>query len=341
VQWTAAALGVGLVLAMAAPRASGESSEATDSQHLARGDVKFAGQWVALPDLVAQSRAVRAENDAAGAKVKAAMARMVEISHALEQARDDYHKAQDDIGVDLGKNQTKMQKAQAHLAMPLPTKPSILPEPAEPMRSDYKDNTSYTAAHNVWLTEKERTQNDNLHHQDIYDKEMERYTDMQQRGKTALAEATVAIEDCKKRMEDARFVRKGKEKVLTDELAKLTADQAAAVKVSADLATKLKTMAEAIRTSPEAVRTSKGIVDWNGQFYTLADLQATLDKMTAEVAEARKQAEERAAKVGGTLPLEWRHPRQDDIEALRAVIEKAKAGPVKATPTQATPTKTN
>jgi hypothetical protein len=55
--------------------------------------------------------------------------------------------------------------------------------------------------------------------------------------------------------------------------------------------------------------------------YTAEELQAKIDKLTADVAEARKQAEAKAVAAGGTLPGEWRDPRQDDIDDLHDLVK--------------------
>jgi len=323
-RWWAAATVIAAVLATAASRAGGQAVPPADQQRLAGGEVKFAGQWTAVADLFEQYRAVRKEIDDARIKDKAARDRIAEINRAVAQIQDEWRKHQDAIEIDLGKNQTKQQKALAHLAMPVPPKPTMEAEPAEPSRADFKDNLSYSTARNNWLRDRERVQTDNQRRQQIYNNEMDRYQEMQQRGKAALEEANAAVEDCTKRLEDAYFVRKGKEKGLIAERGKLTDEQAARAQAIGGPITKAAAMADALRTAPESVRLAKGIVQWREQFYAVAELQRKLERLTAEIADARKQAEERATRAGGTLAKEWRHPKQDDADELRTLIERIK-----------------
>jgi len=329
--WTAATVTVAALAMAAVSRAAGDAVPPADQQRLAGGEVRYGGQWSTVQDIFEQYGALRKEIEGSRAKDKAAALRITDINKAVAGIQDERHKQQDAIEIDLGKSQTKQQKAQALLAMPAPNKPRAEEAPPEPNRGDFKDNLSYSTAHSNWLRDKERIQNDNQRRQAIYESELDRYQDMQQRGKAAFDESGAAINECTRRIEDAYYIRKGREKGLLAERAKLTEEQDARAQAIAEPVAKTAGMVDALRTSPEPIRLAAGVLQWHEQFYATDELQKKVDKLTAEITDARKQAEERAAKAGAPLAKEWRHPKQDDVDELQTLIEKAKsAAPAKA-----------
>jgi chromosome segregation ATPase len=89
--------------------------------------------------------------------------------------------------------------------------------------------------------------------------------------------------------------------------------------------TRLRGLTDALKAAPETLRFKHGILEWEGAFWPLADLEKQLNETQAEIDRVcvQMKAEEKAA--GRPLPDNWRHPQQDRMDALKALITRAKA----------------
>jgi hypothetical protein len=69
------------------------------------------------------------------------------------------------------------------------------------------------------------------------------------------------------------------------------------------------------------------IAEWDGQFRLLTDLRTLHAELQAEIDRMRVELEEAAHLAGRDFPTDWRHPQQDKVDALKALIERAEAAP--------------
>ena len=82
-------------------------------------------------------------------------------------------------------------------------------------------------------------------------------------------------------------------------------------------------LADALRRAPEDQRLRRGICEWEDTFYSVDELRRILDDLKAECDRDRAELEAKAEAAGRTLPEDWRHPKQDTLDALQSLIERA------------------
>jgi len=84
-----------------------------------------------------------------------------------------------------------------------------------------------------------------------------------------------------------------------------------------------ESLADALRRAPEDQRLRRGICEWEDAFYSVDELRRILDDLKAACDRDRAESKAKAEADGHTLPEDWRHPKQDKIDALKALIERA------------------
>jgi len=85
-------------------------------------------------------------------------------------------------------------------------------------------------------------------------------------------------------------------------------------------------LADALRRTPEDQRLRRGICEWEDTFYSVDELRRILDDLKAEIDRDRAELKAKVEADGRTLPEDWRHPQQDRIDALKALIERVEKG---------------
>jgi len=84
-----------------------------------------------------------------------------------------------------------------------------------------------------------------------------------------------------------------------------------------------RSLADALRRAPEDQRLRRGICEWEDTFYSVDELRRILDDLKAECDRDRAELKAKAEADSRTLPEDWRHPQQDKIDALKALLERA------------------
>ena len=82
-------------------------------------------------------------------------------------------------------------------------------------------------------------------------------------------------------------------------------------------------LADALLRAPEDQRLRRGIYEWEDAFYSVDELRRILDDLKAECDRDRAELKAKAEADSRTLPEDWRHPQQDKIDALKALLERA------------------
>jgi DNA repair exonuclease SbcCD ATPase subunit len=100
--------------------------------------------------------------------------------------------------------------------------------------------------------------------------------------------------------------------------------QALARKIEA-VQTRIRGMADALKAAPETLRFKHGILEWEGAFWPLAELEKQLAETQAEIDRVCVQMKAEAKAAGRPLADNWRHPQQDRMDALKALVTRAKA----------------
>jgi hypothetical protein len=305
--------------------ATGSAAAPDEAARRARGEVRYEDKWITLADLFSLYESAGKEMATLGDKAKLSQDRLADATRKISQIQADYWKDKAALDAEMAKLVAAGRAAEARFAAPAPTKPAQ-PNPYGPDRGDYPDEASYRAAYNYWLSS---TVN--------YPQKLDEYAARKaqwdaehEAAKQDIQQGLASVNDCKQRQTALLAARKESEKPVLAEQAKIGEDLQPVVNRINVLRGKIKAMGDALKTAPESQRLALGIVEWRDVFYSPAGFQALCDKINADIEAARQKFKENA---GGTVPPTWRHPKQDEADAMAALLAKVKAAaPVQAVP---------
>jgi hypothetical protein len=302
-------------------------SEDEARKHYAKGEAKYGDKWMPLSGLFEMYQKTRNEVKAAAEK-GGGKDRLTEITKTLAQILADWRKEKTPVEAEKNKAESKKQVAQRVMATPPPAPPRLQPEPTYSGRSWSGATPSYDS----WQREVARVRAENQRRQQEYQQNLARYNEYQRQARVGLDEATATIEKCKKKLDELLAARKTKEQPFLEERTKLNRDIRAAQPEAAALVVRVRSMEEALDDVPEGIRLARGIVAWQGDFYSLAEAEEIYKRLKTEVDEARRTAEAKARLDGRELPKDWRHPKQEEAVGLNGVIAQAKMAAAASAP---------
>jgi len=304
-----------LVIPVAGTVAMGQDDAAS---HLAKGEVQYDHKWITIQDLFGLYEA--AQKDLAGLveKTKAAQAHIAELTKQDAKIVADYTKDKRVLDTEMAKIRAAGYAANARYLAPAPVRPWD-PGNNAPNRGAYQNDAQYQAAVNYW----NNARNNYQQRLNDYNQQLAQWTTAHNAAKAEIDKQIAAEKDCLKRLADRLAARNEAETPVKTERQKTTDEMRAIQTQAGSIQAKLKIMADSLRTAPESKRLALGIVEYREEFYSLAEFQAMVDKVNADIESARQKFKEGA---GGVVPASWRHPKQDEADAMAVVLAKAKAG---------------
>ena len=325
------------------PAPAAAAPAATPGAAQAQGDVKYGDKWVPLETLFKDYVASRTELEDVNAKLAAAREKLMACQRRLTQMKNDAATADRPTRAELAKARTKRSEYKKALDAKPPQKPALQPLPPQPRQPMARSRSSgrysstgaldtndaadqqYDQAMRVWENRSDiiKRQNDALTKQ--YQQDLTEYKQNLNEANKQMPKIEAAIKTCDDKLDvsakdlDAKLgpvleeVKKNNEEVLGIQA------QAAAVE------TRVKNMVEAIRSAPEAVRFQHGIVEWEGLFYSRAELEKIYADTQAGIDSVREKLKAESAQSSQPFPAAWRHPQQDRMDALKALLDKVRA----------------
>jgi predicted nucleic acid-binding Zn-ribbon protein len=316
---------------------------ATPGADQAKGDVKYGDKWVPLETLFKDYVASRTELEGVNAKLTAAREKLMACQRRMTQMKNDGATADRPARADLAKARVKRSEYKKALDAKPPQKPTLQalpPQPRQPLtrsRSSGRYSSTgaldtndaadqqYDQAMRIWENRSDiiKRQNDVLTKK--YQQDLTEYKQNLNTANKELPKVEATIKTCDDKLDvsakdlDAKLapvleeVKKDNEEVLGIQA------QAAAVE------TRVKNMVEAIRSAPETVRFQHGIVEWEGLFYSRTELEKIYADTQAGIDNVREKLKAETAQSGQPFPAAWRHPQQDRMDALKALLDRVKA----------------
>jgi hypothetical protein len=304
---------------------------AADSEHFARGEVKFDKGWVLLDTLYSSYKAARTELEAQNVKVNAAKTRVTEVQRQVNEARNKSNTLSQPIRADLAKQKARQRELQKTIDAPPPAKPVPQPIPPLPARNTggYGGYGGYSPAdqqrYQQAQQERQRIIQENQTAQTKYAQDLATFkqsqADARKEMPTVLAAistaedlATKAEADLQAQLAPIQEKQKGVNEVL-----------AGVTKEADAIDARIRTMAAALHDAPEVMLFKRNIVEWDGLFSPLDDLEKYYKETQTEISRLHDQLKAEAEAAGQTFPADWRHPQQDRLDALNAVLTRARA----------------
>jgi|WetSurMetagenome_2_1015567.scaffolds.fasta_scaffold16777_4 hypothetical protein len=318
-----AGLAASLLAALAGVCWGAVSPPVTDAEHYAIGEVKVGSGWVSLDGLFKDYQQSQADLKTFAPKIDDAQRRAADLQRQASTVKNAAADAERPVKTDLAKQNTRLREIQKALDAP-PPKLVLLPVPKAPTSSGSSSGYTSTAAQAL-QAEIQRVNSANTAARTKYQEDMKTYQDAQTTARKDFPTVKTAVKNDQDQIDKM-------ESDLQGQLAPITAKQPAANAELADLVRQKDTMegrqkilADALRAAPETLRFKHGILEWQGTFSPMADLEKRLADTQAQVDQIRDQMKAEAAAAGRPFPTDWRHPEQDTLDALKTLVARAAA----------------
>ncbi len=331
--WPVVAVSV-LAAVVAAGAGRGRAAQGLDQvldsearQHYEQGEVRYQNKWVSVEELHGQIQALEKQMAPLLDKGKEIRQRLYLIGREITQLRNEQRSRQ----FPLHRERTDLfrQKArfEAVLRQRPPQPPRLLVEPKRPSRRAFGHTTNddYDRRVRNWERERERIRRENEHRKEEYEEKVNELGEAQKKAKEEIRKLQQQIDEIDKKLEavqeefDAKVAPLDeKRKAVEGELQDLRSE-------AASLLRRRQLIEEALDQAPPEVMWKLDLIAWDGTYRRLADLETEYEKTAAEIAEVRQELQSAAERAGREFPSDWRHPGQDKMDRLKALIERVKA----------------
>ena len=278
--------------------------------HHAKGEVHYGGKWVPMTDLVDACRTIRATITSESEATRPTKDRIAEINKAAGKGLAEWNTAKRPVERELAEAEAKQGTAQRALSARPPAKPTLIKK----LRGSSGNRG-----------DSDHIDRQNRQRQKEYEQAMKRHNELRKQAKKAFDEAEAAVAKCRKQLDGLRTQLKETQKPLLAERTQLTAESRAVESRAATLMARVRVMSDILAAVPGEYRVKQGIAEWRGGFYQMGELEELHAAVVAEVEAGRSAVEARLTGQGSTLPESWRHPRQAEADALKALIAGTKA----------------
>lgn len=301
-------------------------------EHYAKGEVLFAKAWVLIDDLFKDYLAARAELQSLEAEAKTGRDGIAAIQSQMGLIKNETFQAEQPVRKDMSKQMTKRRELAKDAEAPQPQQPRYQQVPLKPrqyaatVRSSSTTGTDpYQQLMDDWQRKADAITRANDALKKRYQQDLAEWKKTKDAADKELPNVDQAIKGLQGKLDQSAAALTTKQAPLLEKV-KLANEEAQALarKIEA-VQTRLRGLTDALKAAPETLRFKHGILEWEGAFWPLADLEKQLNETQAEIDRVcvQMKAEEKAA--GRPLPDNWRHPQQDRMDALKALITRAKA----------------
>jgi len=296
-----------------------------EDTHLAKGEVRYKETWTPITQVFETYRETRAKMEELVEQGRPVRASLADLNRKINKLRGETLARERPLRADLSKARAEKRKAARALGVRPPREPRYQPAPTEPKRSRYPNEDEYDDAVRRYRREAKRIREYNKGLRQKYKRNLETYNKIRAEAKKAIQESDATIADREKQVETVQQELGEAQRPLLEERKRLNTEITTLTNQARALIARADALADAMRSAPEDVRFRLGVVEWEGKFYTLEKLEALHAETQAEIVRTHEQLKEQAKLAGRDFPEDWRHPQQDRMDALKALIERAKA----------------
>jgi len=317
----------------------------TPEQHYAKDEVLYNNQWVLITTLFKDYRRGRYELASIEKRGDRARDELAGLHREMALMKSVTRETERPVRMELGKARNELRKHNRILKNRPPTKPTLMPFPRQPKRPagyssnrnrssrNYGDSDGFRSSssdqYDDRLREWRRTcaaiRSDNEQKIKRYQMQLKTYKQQQSAAKAAIPKLQATIKQSMGKLDGIDADLKEKEAPTRHKSDSVTETVLAQNRQVSVAETRVKQMAAALRAAPESLRAKHDIVEFEGVFYSLSILKTTYAKTQAEINRVRDQLKAESEKAGIPFPEKWRHPQQDRMDAIKALIDKASA----------------
>jgi DNA repair exonuclease SbcCD ATPase subunit len=325
--WLAAVLAFGWTAACAAQNL--EEAEATAvtpeeaAAHHAQGEVLYGDVWMPLKELFQYYQSTRTDMEQAVEQGRAKRAQLDDLNRQIYSLRADSESKERPIRAEMAKVVADKRQAEWALRAKPPTEPQYEPYPPRPSRTQHPSDTDYNDAMNSWRNESMtiRQQNDALKKE--YDKKKAEYESAKAGANATIQASDAKVAECQQQLDALAKALEAAQAPILQQRQGVNDEMQALGRQARALLDRAGAMEEAMRAAPQDLLWKNGIVEWEGEFRLLDDLKALRAELQAEIDRMRTELQQAAQLAGRSFPDDWRHPQQDKVDALKALIEQA------------------
>jgi len=300
----------------AAPAAPTLSPE----EHYARGEVQFGGAWTPIDNLFKDYLASRAELQDAEAKATTARDGISTIQAQINAMKSESLLAEQPIRKDISKQTAKHRElTKASEAQP-PPRPRLLQNPQRPRTYGGGASAQSDQAMQDWQAQMDAVTRANDAMKEKYKADYDQWKKAKDTADKELPKIDQALKDLQAKIDQNNAALITKQAPLLEKIKAANEEARGMARKIEALQTRIKGMADALLAAPETLRFKHGILEWEGVFWRVADLEKLLADTQAEIDRVTRQM-----KAEGKAPEGWRHPQQDRMDALGKAIARAKA----------------
>ena len=285
-----------------------------------------------LGHLFKRYRRLRIQHHAYLEQRSAANARVSNMTKSLAQITTEYRRDKAAVEKVLGAARAVRGNAVRVLSMRPPPRPVLRSLPSRPNRLFYDSVFAYQLALDGWDAECARVRQLNEQLLRLYELNLQRYEDLRRQAAANLTVANAKIVECEAALKALLEGRQETERPLMTERHDLTQGTRASDAEARKLVQDLESTTDAIRGIPEETRLKHGIVEWQGDFYAVAEIQEMHDALAKEIGEVRGAAGLGDGVEDDASVYVPRHPKQEQADDLKALFDKVKAAQVRPSP---------
>ena len=338
------------VFLMVGPAAAAETTgetkaeakpEMTPEQHHAKGEVLYNKKWVHIETLFKDYRQGRHELAYAEKRGDRAKDELAGLHREMALMKSETRETERPVRMELGKARNELRKYNHMLRKNPPVKPTLRDLPRQPRRpagyssrrnsSNYGSSSSSRSSNSdryddqmrEWRRTCEAIKSDNEAKIKKYQAESKIYKQEQAEAKAAVPKLEATIKESLAKLDEIDTGLKEKQAPTRNKSDGVTEGVLAHNRKVGVVRTRVAQMAAALRAAPQSLRAKHGIIEFEKVFYASSELKMTYEKTQGEINRVRDQLKAESEKAGIPFPEEWRHPQQDRMDAIKALVEKA------------------
>lgn len=314
-----------LAVPAAAPSQTIPSPEETRA-HWAKGEVFYGEQWTPLDRLFETYMQTCSEMQGIVDKGKAARQKEAEASRELSKVRGEESSKKSPLYQEQRQLQAWKARMERIQTLRPPAEPAYIREPT--FSSGYyrnnnnNNNNDYDRARQSYEAERDRVRRENAQRKDQWRKVCDELKSAQTRAQKELADTDQKLKDAGQKLDDLKKEYADKGTPYMEQIKAAREESAAQSRQASSLIGRKALLEKVFAETPEPILWQQGIVQWEGSYHKVAELQALYDQTQAEIGRIREELKAAAEKGGREFPPDWRHPQQDRMESLRLLLAK-------------------
>lgn len=309
----------------------------TPAEHYAKGEVLYDKEWLPIDQLFKEYLQSRHELERAGKRSDDVQERLDDLQRELAQVKGEVSESERPIRAEMSKARNKLRDYSRILNKKPPAKPQLKEIPPRPSTRSYdsgnnRGDTRYGTSSNnnddrqrAWRERADAIKRENDQAMKKYQLDMTEYQREQNEAKAEAPKLQATIKDCEEKLKALGAELDAKQAPTLNRTNATTEEARAYNRRIEAIETRVENMMKALRAAPETLRYTHNIVEWEKQFYTVAELQEMYTKTQTEIDKVHEQLKAESEKAGLPFPENWRHPQQDRMDAIKALVDKVKA----------------